>query len=434
MNNFKVFKRAAGLVVSAAVAFSMCLPSFASSAEVVCTETSDGVYVVSGSGTLESDIIPSDAVSVTVQDGITSIASYAFYNMPELSYISLPSSLQSVSSYAFCHLDSLTELTLPEGLTRVGAEAFSDFGLLEKLNLPSTLSSIGNNAFSDMPSLETITVASGDYFTVKNGVLFSSDLTAIVRYPAGITATSFTVPDTVTAIKPYAFEGCAFLTDIALSDSLTTIGDYAFISSGLTSLNLTASVQKIGYRAFYGCHSLGSVTVASQNDSFCAIDGVLFSKDKKTLVYYPCAKQGTSYTVADFVRRIEGGAINTTQLEKLTVAPTVIEIGTWGITGPSDYLKKLEIIGYAGSVVHTYSEDPSSVTFTSLGDHTYINGDVDCNGKVNIRDVVALYQKVSRWNVIINKTVADVNADTDISVRDVVLLYQYVSGWSVTIQ
>ncbi len=434
MTKLKVFKRVAGFVAAVAVAFSMCLPAFASSADVVCTKTSEGVYVVSGSGTLESDIIPSDAVSVTVQEGITSIAVNAFNNMPKLSQLSLPSSLQSVSSYAFSHIESLTELTLPEGLERVDNEAFSDFDSLKKLNIPSTLSSIGKNAFDSMPSLETITVAGGNYFTAKNGILFTADLTAIVRYPAGITAVSYTVPETVTTIKPYAFEGCTLLKDVVFSDGLTAIEESAFISSGLTSLNLTGSIQKIGYRAFYNCQSLSSVTVAAESNSFCAIDNVLFSKDKKTLVYYPCARPGTSYTVADFVARIEGGAINRTQLEQLTVAPTVIEIGTWGITGPSDYRKKLTIIGYAGSVVHTDSKEPSSVTFTSLGDHTYINGDVDCNGKVNIRDVVALYQKASRKSVIINKTVSDVNADSEISVRDVVLLYQFISDWDVTLK
>lgn len=65
---------------------------------------------------------------------------------------------------------------------------------------------------------------------------------------------------------------------------------------------------------------------------------------------------------------------------------------------------------------------------------TTTTGDVNDSGKIDIRDVVLLYQKVSRWNVTLNEAKADTNGDGNINIRDVVLLYQYVSRWNVTIK
>ncbi len=63
-----------------------------------------------------------------------------------------------------------------------------------------------------------------------------------------------------------------------------------------------------------------------------------------------------------------------------------------------------------------------------------VNGDVNCDKKVNLQDVVMLYQSVSRWNVLIFEQSADVTGDGKINIADVVLLYQYVSKWNVTLK
>ncbi len=65
---------------------------------------------------------------------------------------------------------------------------------------------------------------------------------------------------------------------------------------------------------------------------------------------------------------------------------------------------------------------------------TYLNGDVNSDGKVDLRDVVLLYQKVSNQNVYIDEFASNVNNDTAINIRDVVLLFQYVSRWDVVLQ
>jgi len=74
--------------------------------------------------------------------------------------------------------------------------------------------------------------------------------------------TDLVIPDTVTVINNFAFEGCSSLTSITIPDSITSIGSYAFYDcSSLTSITIPDSVTSIGDSAFEGCSSLTSITL-----------------------------------------------------------------------------------------------------------------------------------------------------------------------------
>lgn len=74
--------------------------------------------------------------------------------------------------------------------------------------------------------------------------------------------TSVTIPNSVTAIGNAAFYGCIGLTSFTIPNSVTSIGYYAFsYCSGLTSVNIPSSVTSIGDYAFANCSSLTSVTI-----------------------------------------------------------------------------------------------------------------------------------------------------------------------------
>ena len=75
-------------------------------------------------------------------------------------------------------------------------------------------------------------------------------------------AKEIVIPDSVTDIEQYAFEGCTSLSDITLPDSLTSIGLSAFEScTALTDIALPDSLTYIDGFAFANCTSLKTVTV-----------------------------------------------------------------------------------------------------------------------------------------------------------------------------
>jgi len=103
--------------------------------------------------------------------------------------------------------------------------------------------------------------ANNAYYKDIDGNLYTKDGKTLVQYAIGKTATTFTIPNSVTSIGDWAFDDCDNLTSVVIPDSVTSIGDYAFYyCDSLTSVVIGDSVTNIGYRAFYGCDYLTSIT------------------------------------------------------------------------------------------------------------------------------------------------------------------------------
>ena len=70
-----------------------------------------------------------------------------------------------------------------------------------------------------------------------------------------------------------------------------------------------------------------AVTVDPDNPYFCSVDGVLFTKDRKTLLCYPCGKEGESYTIPDTVTTIgEAAFVNNVYLKELVISKSVTRV------------------------------------------------------------------------------------------------------------
>ena len=134
----------------------------------------------------------------------------------------------------------------------------------------------------------------------------------------------------VTSISDYAFSYCENLTSITIPDSITSIGQYAFeYCTSLTRVTIPDSVTIIGECAFVGCTSLINIIVGNNNPSFlCDEYGVLFNKDKTTLIQYPVGNTKTSYTIPNSVTTIDGCAFaNSSNLTSLIMPNSVTSIG-----------------------------------------------------------------------------------------------------------
>ena len=190
----------------------------------------------------------SSLTAITIPDSVTSIGSSAFRNCSSLTSITIPDSVTSIGELAFYYCSSLTSITIPDSVTRIGYSAFQHCSSLTSITIPDSVTSIGSSAFSGCSSLTSITIPESVTSIEYSAFSGCSSLTSI------------TIPDSVTSIGEQAFSGCSSLTSITIPDSVTRIRDYAFYwCSSLTSITIPDSVTRIGYSAFSDCGGLTHV-------------------------------------------------------------------------------------------------------------------------------------------------------------------------------
>ena len=185
------------------------------------------------------------------------IGDSAFKGCSDLTSVSMSSSyVHYIYKSAFYGCSSLTSLTFDYYLKSIGESACYGCSSLTSLTIPCYVTFIGTAAFSSCSSLTSITVltaGSGWYPTYDsrddcNAIIETNTNTLI----AGCKNT--VIPNSVTAIGDYAFEGCSGLTSLTIPNSVTAIGDNAFSGcSSLTPLAIPNSVTAISSSAFKKC-------------------------------------------------------------------------------------------------------------------------------------------------------------------------------------
>ena len=180
----------------------------------------------------------------------------------------------------------------------------------------------------------------GEYFNS-----YSNEYSGSVTIPETITYNSEIY--SVTSIGSSAFNGCSGLTSVTIPNSVTSIGSGAFYDcSGLTSVTIPNSVTSIGEGAFNSCSRLTEILVSSNNDEFSSENGVLYNKDKTTLIKYPAGKKDTSYTIPNSVTSIGSRAFDSglTKVNYLGTVDKWVEIDFNGYdSNPTYYAKDLYI-------------------------------------------------------------------------------------------
>ncbi|MBQ6020651.1 MAG: leucine-rich repeat protein [Clostridia bacterium] len=237
----------------------------------------------------------SDIKSLVVKKGVTSIGARAFDCAGALETISLPKGLVSIGDCAFYACEMLKKAELPEGLTELGELAFKGCTTLAKVTFSKGVKTIGEETFSGCEALETLTL-----------------------------------PENLEVIGKEAFRDCEKLRKADLPATMTTIGENAFRDAALENVEIPASVKEILPCAFLSAE-LRSITVADGNEYFKSEDGVLYSKDGKTLVQFPAKKNGdyaTDCAIPDGVEEIGDYAF--AYAKKLTDVSVPATVKTFG--------------------------------------------------------------------------------------------------------
>ena len=224
---------------------------------------------------------------------------------------------------------------------------------LQEITLPSSVTSIGDDAFCGCRNLQEINVAeSSKFYRDIDGVLYTKDLKTIICYPQGKKDEKFVIPSSVTSIGDGTFYQCKNLREIILPSSVTSIGNEVFwecvnleeitLPSGVTNIGddvfwvcrsletiiLPSSVTSIGRRAFTDCSNLREINIAESNKVYRAIDGVLYTKDLKTIIRYPVGKEDKKFVIPSGITSIGDEAFyQCKSLKNITLPPSVTSIG-----------------------------------------------------------------------------------------------------------
>ena len=216
-------------------AFSGCskLAAFEVASDNVFYASIDGVLFDKSKEFLKACPVGKQGV-YSIPAGVKKICDNAFAGCAKLTSIVFPDSVVTIGSKAFYECAALSpSLTIPEGVKSIGSEAFYGCTALFGINIPASAAAIGTGAFDKCINLEEINVAS-DYS--RSGMLLSKTGKTLIRCPEGKQGV-YTVSRSVEAIDNKAFEGCAKLTSIILSDSVKILGENMLVGcTGLISV------------------------------------------------------------------------------------------------------------------------------------------------------------------------------------------------------
>lgn len=268
--------------------------------------------------------------SVNIPANIGQIESYTFQNCTGLASVTIPAGVANIGDAAFQGCTGLTSVTIPEGVAQIGRAAFEGCTGLTSLTIPSTVKSMVSSSFGECTNLTSIAVADGnavyDSRNNCNAIIETYEEKksgeTILHYKLVLGCKATVIPDGVTEIGSMAFLGCTGLTSLDIPASVTSIGVAAFMDSGLTAITIPENVNVIDESCFEDCISLVSVVLPA---AVTSIDDAAFAG---------CISLRDFYCKAEKNPKATADAFTDTPIEVATLHVPEAAIGVYTLNEP----------------------------------------------------------------------------------------------------
>ena len=234
------------------------------------TVDGDGNATITGySGGVAALFIPETIDGHTV----TAIGYRAFKGNLRLAAVTIPDTITEIGQDAFSGCTGLTSIKLPKNLKTLERDAFRGCTGLTSVLIPKTVENTHSyyggiyGPFRGCDNLQEVKFEDGmtripnlilGFCGAKLNIVIPDSVTEIGEAAflnSGIVAV--TIPDAVTEIEEDAFRGCTGLTDIKLPDSVVNIGTKIFANcTSLTDVTLPNAWELIPASTFEGCTAL----------------------------------------------------------------------------------------------------------------------------------------------------------------------------------
>ncbi len=168
--------------------------------------------------------------------------------------------------------------------------------------------------------------AKATYTLYSDGELVIEGSGKVRQFGCNGDVVSLTIKDGISGIANYVFSNFETLEVVSFPESLTSIGENCFYKCGLKEVYIPASITSLGSLVFAECQKLIEINVDENNHSYTSENGVLFNKDKTTLVMFPAGKAG-SYYIPDGVEVIGDFAFASSSLDSVCISESVTNVG-----------------------------------------------------------------------------------------------------------
>lgn len=305
------------------------------------------------------------------------VGKYMFEDAKSLISLRLPETTTKIEGFSLEGCDNLASIIIPDLCTELESFAISGCKHISSIHLGKSMELFEDYNCNRCPLLTSITVSTeNSHFKSENGVLFDARMSTLVKYPCGKNEREYAIPSSVKTIDAQAFNGaalenvimpeglevighgafedcknllsadmpqstntiegsafsnCAKLTNVSIPDKVTSVKSFCFAYCvNLRNVHIGNNVKEIDNYAFSHATSLQAFSVSDDNTNFTVNEGILYSKDRTSLVRCPLALYSDEMILDNDIVSIESHAFaNCTYIKKFRLPAGLKKIGRY---------------------------------------------------------------------------------------------------------